>query len=425
MNICEMKYATDQYGTPLYVFDLDKLRRRVHDLREKIDTRIRICFAMKANPFLTRIMSGLTDRIEVCSMGEYRICGELGIEPENLLISGVLKERDDLHEILDHYRGRCSYTIESRRQFYQIVDWCDVNKESVDVFFRLTSGNQFGMDEETMEDILSLRSMFPYINIRGLHYFSGTQKKSMEKIRQELRELDLYCRALEEKLKFPIQELEYGPGIPVSYFTGQRDQADEMIMQLNREVAAMKWKGRVTLEMGRALCAACGYYLTTVKDIKQNQKVNYCIVDGGIHQIHYDGQIRSMYQPIFHIYAKDLYETEVTHSDRWAQDSDDMEETQTEHEWTICGSLCTANDVLVQNVKLDQLKIGSVLVFENVGAYAMTEGMSLFLSHDLPGVAFYGEEDGWRLLRGAKPTYLWNMEETEDERTDEYFDGNR
>ena len=92
MTIEQLEYGIVNYGTPLYVFDLDKIARTVANLRKKTDGVAQLCFAMKANPFLTKQMASLTDRIEVCSVGEYMICRELQISPEKLLISGVLKE---------------------------------------------------------------------------------------------------------------------------------------------------------------------------------------------------------------------------------------------------------------------------------------------------------------------------------------------
>ena len=82
-----------------------------------------------------------------------------------------------------------------------------------------------------------------------------------------------------------------------------------------------------------------------------------------------------------------------------------------EREWTICGSLCSANDILVGKARLRDPRSGDVLIFEKTGAYAMTEGMSLFLSHDMPRVALYSEKNGWDLLRDKQPTYIMNMEE--------------
>ena len=57
---------------------------------------------------------------------------------------------------------------------------------------------------------------------------------------------------------------------------------------------------------------------------------------------------------------------------------------------------------------------GKIFVFKRVGAYSATEGMALFLSHELPKVLLYGRNMGWRLVRKEHQTYEYNMEkETE------------
>ena len=70
-------------------------------------------------------------------------------------------------------------------------------------------------------------------------------------------------------------------------------------------------------------------------------------------------------------------------------------------EWTICGSLCTTNDVLVKNYPLWDLKRGDRLIFGRTGAYSVTEGLSLFLSRDLPRVILYSESEGFRIARDS------------------------
>ena len=68
------------------------------------------------------------------------------------------------------------------------------------------------------------------------------------------------------------------------------------------------------------------------------------------------------------------------------------------------------------------MRVDNVLIFEYVGAYSVTEGMALFLSHELPKVAFYSKEMGWKLVRNERQTYEDNMEkEIEDGQFDEYF----
>ena len=69
---------------------------------------------------------------------------------------------------------------------------------------------------------------------------------------------------------------------------------------------AMQWKGHVTVELGRALAAMCGYYLTKVEDTKTSDGIHYCIVDGGCHQINYDGQIKGMYEPYVKVLPKEV-----------------------------------------------------------------------------------------------------------------------
>ena len=108
-----LQEAFRKYGTPLYVFDLDILKEQTERIRAGFGPEINLCYAMKANPFLTGYMAQWSDRIEVCSMGEFRICRKLQVPPEKLFISGVMKKRDDIREILAYCGNRCAYTVES------------------------------------------------------------------------------------------------------------------------------------------------------------------------------------------------------------------------------------------------------------------------------------------------------------------------
>ena len=155
----DLKRGVKKYATPLYVYDLDAVEETLTAFRLKFWDTADLCFAMKANPFLTGKMEKYVDRIEVCSMGEYRICRVLGIAPEKLLISGVLKQKEDILEILEECGGTCAYTVESLNQFYCLANWCEERCEVVHVYMRLTSGNQFGMDEETLAQVIKEKNI--------------------------------------------------------------------------------------------------------------------------------------------------------------------------------------------------------------------------------------------------------------------------
>ena len=391
MRTEQLEYGISRYGTPLYIFDLDILEEETERMRKCLGRETGLCYAMKANPFLTERMASLVDRIEVCSKGEFEICRTLGIPPEKRLISGVLKKKEDIKEILNYCGGRCVYTVESVRQFHYLAEWSDAHSVQLRLYLRLTGGDQFGMDEATFKSIVGLINMSAFLKIEGLHYFTGTQKKSPDRLRKEIRYVDGFLTKLKEEINCDIQNLEYGPGIAVPYFEGKEPETftDEGLAELRKMLSEMHWKGHVTVEMGRAFAAMCGYYLTSVCDVKTNGGKNYCIVDGGNHQLNYDGQIRGMHRPHLRMLPE--------------------EETGQERTWTVCGALCTVNDVLCSGIGLSGVRTGRTLVFERAGAYSAMEGMALFLSHSLPPVVSWKNEEGWKLLRKRKDTYPVNM----------------
>ena len=75
--------------------------------------------------------------------------------------------------------------------------------------------------------------------------------------------------------------------------------------------------------------------------------------------------------------------------------------------WALCGSLCTTNDVLVREYEMHEPKLYDILVFCNLGAYSITEGIALFLSRDMPKV-FVCNNGKITLLRDMLETWEMN-----------------
>ena len=190
MELSKIKEAAERFGTPLYLFDLDCIRERVQSFRDAFEGEIELTYSMKTNPFLTLEMSKQVERIEVCSMGEFRICRDLAIPAEKLYISGVLKIREDLMEILEYGQDAARYTAESPLQLQMLSDWADAHDKTLRVYPRLTNGSQFGMDEDTICGLIRDREKYPHIEFAGIHFFSGTQKKKLKKHEKELKTLE-------------------------------------------------------------------------------------------------------------------------------------------------------------------------------------------------------------------------------------------
>lgn len=391
MNTELLKKFSSELATPSYIFDLDEFEKRARMVKKYFGEKTGICFSIKANPFLLGRLPDVFDKIEVCSPGELTICEKTGVDKSKIIFSGVNKTLKDVQRAADDEVG--TFTAESLLH----VDM--INSEGVKrgkvypVLLRVTDikgGSQFGMEEPVVLDIIKNRDNYKGMEIVGLHYFTGTQKKKAKPIERELDYLaDLIAR-IKDTLGFTVNRIEYGTGLAVDYFDDNADAVEEeRIASISEKIQWLSEKAELTVEMGRFFAAPCGYYLTKVIDAKTNYDINYVIVDGGLNQLKYDGQLQGMQIPrIIHLKNNDA--------------SGDVKP------WTLCGSLCTTADILARAAEFDSLEIGDILVFCRTGAYSVTEGMAVFLSREMPVVSVYSEKDGLTVIRDMLYSDVFN-----------------
>ena len=379
MDNAALLSIAQRYGTPTFVFDEQALAGRMHEAQAIVGPSVRLCYSIKANPFLIPAMTQLTELLEVCSPGELAICERLHVAPETILFSGVNKTAADVRHAID--AGVRLFTAESPLHVRLLDEAARERGLVLPTLLRLTAGSQFGMDESDLRDILARRAEYPGLRIVGLHYFSGTQRKKLDSQRKELAMLEALMADLERTLGFVTERLEYGPGLYFPYFAHE-DDSDTLapLRELAPDLQRVAAHTELTIEMGRFFASACGTYLTGVVDTKVNCGCGYAIVDGGIHHVNYLGGNMGMRVPrIEHL---------RTPAPREAGERD----------WTLCGSLCTTADVLVRKIAFDGLTPGDVLAFRYIGAYSVTEGPALFLSRDMPRIVLHGAS-GDRLAR--------------------------
>ena len=283
------------------------------------------------------------------------------------------------------------FTAESMLHVKLINDCAVERNRKVPVLLRLTGGSQFGMDEQEISSVIGNRDIYGGIEIVGLHYFTGTQKKKSTVIEKELRYIEQFARQIQSTHNFRLQKIEYGTGLAVDYFAENADDLEKerlyAIAPLLRDLAQ---RYELTVEMGRFFAAPCGYYFTKVIDTKTNCGVHYAILDGGLNQLKYDGQLQGMQIPMIrHLVNRDNSGCEA-------------------EKWTLCGSLCTTADVLARSVELKDLQIGDILVFERTGAYSAMEGMSIFLSREIPQIAMLSHEKGLQVVRQQIHSDIFN-----------------
>lgn len=389
----ELLSLADRFGTPLYLFDERAIERRVELIESVCPPDVELCYAIKANPFVVPSIARRVPRLEVCSPGEVAVCEAAGIDPGSIVISGVHKDPTLMARLIAAPALPHRFTIESLTQLEMLHDLARAHGRTVPVLIRLTSGNQFGIDAADLTEVIRQRERYPHLDIRGVQFFSGTQKANAGRITRELARLDRFLAMLERDMGWRASELEYGPGLPVAYFEDDAFDERELLEAFGAALAALRFDGKVALEIGRALVADCGRFITRVVDAKANRGERYAIVDGGIHQIVYYGHSMAMREPPCRMLA-----------DGPARHAGGVDEER----WNICGSLCTTNDILAKRMLLPGLEVGSLLLFEHAGAYCMTEGIALFLSRDLPAVVTIDADGNAHLARAAVPTHPLN-----------------
>lgn len=392
MNLENLKKFNSQIGTPSYVFDLDVFEKRVNLVKKYFGDKTGICFSIKANPFLLGRLPETFDKIEVCSPGELTICEKTGVDMSKIIFSGVNKTKADVERAADDKVG--TFTAESMLHV-ELVNSAALSRNTVyPVLLRVTDvkgGSQFGMQDCDVIEIIKNRDSYKGIKIVGIHYFTGTQKRKAKPIIRELDFVADFIAKVKDELDFTIERVEYGTGLAIDYFADDADEQEEArLSEISPKIREIAEIADLTVEMGRFFAAPCGYYFTKVMDVKTNYDINYAIVDGGMNQLKYDGQLQGMQIPkIIHLKANESNQEEAK-------------------PWTLCGSLCTTADILARNVSFNGLEIGDTLVFCRTGAYSVMEGMAVFLSREMPVVTVYSEKEGVTVLREMLYTDIFN-----------------
>ena len=384
-----------------YLFDINKLESWMDALqsrlKEELGDRASLIYAIKANPFLTEFINKRDNHFEVCSPGEFEICVRNAVDTKKIVFSGVYKSKENIERIFEEgFEGVITLESESHYELLKEV-MEEKNVSRVAILPRLSSGNKFGMDEDTILTIIRDAIKDDRICISGIQYFSGTQKKKIKVINEELATIDSFCDRIKSETGLCIETIEYGPGFFYDYYNLADHMAvfDEIIDELKPYVD----KYSFALESGRFIAAGCGDYVTKVVDVKKTFEKKYCMVDGGIHHVNYYGRMLGMNNPkIDHLKKSGSEYTESTKAG-----TSNSEET-----YEVVGTLCTVNDVLIKSFAMDDPKTNDIIVFHDAGAYSCTESSVLFLSRTLPKIYALCKDGEISELRGAVDSYTLN-----------------
>jgi len=388
----ELRQAAREVASPAYIFSAGSFAGRARMVKEAFGEDTDICYSIKANPFLLAVLPDEFSKIEVCSPGELEICRALKIDPLKIIFSGVNKSQAEVDTAVDY--GVRILTAESENHLRYISNAATGRGITTEVLVRLSCESQFGMDRSDVKRLIADRESYPGTDVKGIHYFTGTQKTRPKEIIKEIARLNKFLDELDEELGFRPERIEYGTGLAVDYFASDANEKEQARLdEISECIRELSQRVRLTVEMGRFFAAPCGWLVNTVIDTKFNDGAHYAILDGGLHQMKYDGQIQGMQIPV------------ITHIGSGGT-ADAAEE-----KWTLCGSLCTTADVIARGASFTGLKEGDRIVFHRTGAYSVYEGFSMFLSRDLPSIYMLDKDNKLKLMRSRIETARFNMAE--------------
>ena len=171
MNKQIIEKLLSEVGTPSYIYDIDEFDRRAQLVKKEFGKDVRLCFSMKANPFLLKKIPEVFEKIEVCSPGELSICERTGVDVSKIILSGVNKTAEDIGRAMDSHVG--IFTVESSLHA-GLIDQSAIKRGiRVPVLIRITGGDQFGMDEEAVLSLVRHREEY-----RGFIILPERRKKS-------------------------------------------------------------------------------------------------------------------------------------------------------------------------------------------------------------------------------------------------------
>ncbi|MES2595420.1 MAG: type III PLP-dependent enzyme [Verrucomicrobiota bacterium] len=404
MNAALAQTLTARHGTPLYAYDLSRVREQSRALSAALPEGASVCYSFKANPLpaIARCVREGGGRAEITSKGELAAALAAGFAGGQILFGGPGKTTEELDAALA--AGVRLFSSESLRDLATLSEACARHDAEVEVLLRVNPEeapdarlamtgveSQFGFAESILlNPAVRSQIMLPRLSIAGVHIYFGTQVAGVSALVTNTRRA-LECAArVETALDFRSRVINAGGGFPWPYANDSTPPAlDGLQAQLTEAWKASPFKARgaeLWFESGRWLCASSGWLIARVLDLKAFPSRTFVILDTGIHHLGGMAGLGRVQRGAIslHNLSRDTAQEAPMVAD-------------------LVGPLCTPLDSLARGLKIQPVRVGDLVGIPNVGAYGITASLLAFLSHAPP--VEVAHEDGneievWQLRHG-------------------------
>ena len=349
-----------QFGTPLYVYDADKIVEKINQLRGAFpNVNLKIKFACKAltNISILKLMRQNGVEIDVVSPQELQLALHAGYtgsqvtftpsgvsfdEIEAAVAAGSMINLDNLivlEKFGQRYGGSAPCMIRIKPN---VAAGGNVK------IMTAHEGSKFGIDIRQREDILRIVKQYG-INVVGLHQHTGS----------DIKEADAFVRAaaviFEFAESFPnLQIIDLGGGFKVAYKKGDHitnmpelgAHLSEAFLDLSKK---LEHELQLWFEPGKFLVSEAGYLLVQANVVKPAPGRTFVGVNSGLNHL-----IRPMmYDAYHHIVNVSNPETDKTET------------------YDVVGYICET-DTFAKDREINEVREGDILALLNAGAYGFT-----------------------------------------------------
>ncbi|MDR0239136.1 MAG: diaminopimelate decarboxylase [Deltaproteobacteria bacterium] len=383
------------YGSPLYVYNENILRRSCRELQLlSAHPGFWVNYSAKANanPSLLRIIREEGCLVDAMSPGELHMNLEAGFSREQILYVCNNVSEAELQNAAEHG------LLVSVDSLAQLDLYGRVNRGG-NVMLRFNPGigaghhqkvvtageaTKFGIAPEDLDKARALLAAHG-LTLAGLNQHIGSLFMEPDGYLDAMDRLLAFAAALrpEELARLEILDFGGGFGIPYhKYGNAARLDMDALGRGIHERISAFAartgYAGRFYVEPGRYVVAECGLLLGTVHAVKDHAGRRYVGTDLGFN---------TLMRPV-------LYNA---HHDIEIYRAEDAAESGSLPQ-TVVGNICESGDILAEDCVLPEIAIGDILGVLDAGAYgfAMCSNYNLRLR---PAEVLIMADGSHRLIR--------------------------
>ena len=374
-----------------YLYDEGSIVERTGRLKKAFPD-VDFLYSIKCNshPEVVRSVFAQGFGADAASLGEVMIAAESGLDPAMILYSAPGKSASDIRAAWDK-AVIIADSIGEIKLIEQIASGKGCRRDigvRINPDFAFDGGagmpSKFGIDEDQFIAFATSNAC-PHVRITGIHVHLKSQELCADVIGAYYRNIFELADRIEELTGTELEYIDLGSGIGVPYAESDNEPDIE---KLSAALGAIRGSRntRIIIEVGRYAVCKCGYYVTSVMDRKMSHGKTYVILKSTL-----NGFLRPSLAGLVERYAAEgeIKGDEPLYTGRGSFGFHTLKDGEGPLEKVdLVGDLCTAADVIAEDIMMPRLERGDIVIISNAGAYAAALSPMQFSSQERPAEIF-------------------------------------